>query len=60
MISFENTDKLYRGEPITIYGLSTDEKPTTMLGMPITNGSQFFEIDTKNVAFFNQATSEWV
>ena len=39
-----------------LIGLSTDTKPTEN----IPNGSTFFEIDTMDVYFYNQATKSWI
>lgn len=41
---------------IEVYGLSTDDKPTT----DVMQGSVFIEIDTSYAYFFNEASSEWV
>lgn len=42
------------GKPVTIYGLSTDEKPTTCM-----NGSVFIEMDTDSIYFYDQANNTW-
>lgn len=41
-------------------GLSTDTKPLDTDMADIPNGSSFFEIDTKNVYFFNKETNSWL
>lgn len=41
-------------------GLSTDEKPTTINGGKILNGSSFIEMDTQDIYFYDEENSEWV
>lgn len=42
-------------------GLSTDTKPTiTYGGANIANGSVFIEIDTEDILFYDEASSDWV
>lgn len=41
--------------PQTLYGLSTDTKPTDN----IVNGSKFIEMDTSTTYFFDQENTEW-
>ncbi len=42
-------------------GLSTDTKPTgTFNGMKIVNGSSFFEMDTQEIYFYNEAANAWL
>lgn len=60
MVSIESADKLTRGEPVSFYGLSTDEKPTTYMGIKITNGSTFFEMDSSKVSFFDADHEQWI
>lgn len=44
-----------------LYGLSTDEKPTvTYKGLEIPNGAKFFEMDTKEVKFYDKGTENWI
>ena len=44
-----------------LYGLSTDEKPTeTYQGLDIPNGAKFFEMDTKEIKFYDAENSTWV
>lgn len=40
-------------------GLSTDEKPTTLNGGDIINGSAFIEIDTGDVYLYDEHGKEW-
>ena len=40
----------------TLYGKSTDSKPTT----GVTNGSIFIEIDTGKAYFFDGSTNTWL
>lgn len=40
----------------TLYGLSTDQKPTA--GTP--NGAAFMEMDTGKVYFYDEAGSQWL
>lgn len=61
MVSYENT--MTNGDEIkfAFSGLSTDTKPTgEYAGVKIANGSSFLEIDTKEVAFYDAASGEWV
>lgn len=50
MLSFSN-DTIQ-----TIYGLSTDTKPTEN----VQNGSAFIEMNTSKVYFFNGETKAWI
>jgi hypothetical protein len=44
-----------------LYGKSTDEKPTvTFQGQDIPNGAKFFEMDTKEVKFYDKDTDSWI
>ena len=44
-----------------IYGKSTDEKPTvTYKGLDIPNGAKFFEMDTKEVKFYDKDIEDWI
>lgn len=44
-----------------LYGLSTDEKPTVdYQGLEIPNGAKFFEMDTKEVKFYDKDTDSWI
>ena len=38
------------------YGKSTDEKPTTNM----TNGSTFYEMDTKKLFMFDEESRSWI
>lgn len=38
-----------------LYGLSTDSKPTT----GVANGTEFVEMDTSTIYFFDRANGEW-
>lgn len=40
----------------TFFGKSTDTKPTN----EVATGSQFVEIDTEKVAFFDEDSGEWI
>ena len=40
----------------TFFGKSTDTKPTH----EVATGSQFVEIDTKKVAFYDEDTEAWI
>ena len=43
------------------YGKSTDTKPTvTYNGLEIPNGAKFFEMDTKEVKFYDKDTESWI
>ena len=43
-------------ESTTMFGLSTDTKPTT----GVVNGSAFIEMDTGTIYFFDAAGSQWI
>lgn len=46
---------------LELQGLSSDEKPTKEFkGMKIANGSNFFEIDTQNISFYDQVSETFV
>ena len=40
-------------------GLSTDEKPTTIKGALVDNGSVFIEIDTGKVYMYDLENQQW-
>lgn len=44
---------------VELRGLSTDEKPTTVDGAAVGNGSIFIEIDTQKLAFYDGENEEW-
>ena len=46
----------YDREQVTLYGLSTDEKPTYR----ISNGTTFVEMNTGKVYMFDAASSTWL
>ena len=41
-------------------GLSTDDKPTTVNGGEIENGSVFLEIDTQDIYIYDKENSSWL
>lgn len=44
-----------------MYGKSTDTKPTvTYKDHEIPNGAKFFEMDTKEVKFYDKDTESWI
>lgn len=45
---------------VELRGLADDEKPTTINGGAIINGSEFLEIDTGDLYYFNEDDTEWV
>lgn len=57
----DNVKKTTEGQTTycELRGLSTDTKPTEINGYTIGNGSVFIEIDTQNVAIFNETTQQW-
>lgn len=64
MITIFKTDKIKStDEGQTIYGelrgLSSDTKPTEIGNKTIGNGSVFIEIDTQNVAIYNEDSQQW-
>ena len=54
------TDSRYPTEPREFYGKSGEVKPTEFFkGLPVTNGSFFFEIDTGNVFVYDADSYSW-
>ena len=45
---------------VELRGLADDEKPTTINGGAIENGSEFLEIDTGDLYYFNEDDTEWI
>lgn len=46
---------------LSFKGLSTDTKPTVSYNsLKITNGSTFFQMDTQEVYFYDEATESWL
>lgn len=46
---------------MSIYGLSTDTKPTiTFNGEEITNGSSYYEMDTKKAYLYDKEHETWI
>lgn len=46
---------------LSLKGKSTDTKPTgSFEGLPLTNGSTFFEMDTQEVYFYDEDGSDWL
>ena len=67
MITLDDNPKLKSDGKydISLSGKSTDTKPTGSFthkgeNLPIANGSSFFEIDTKALAFYDEDTNSWV
>ena len=48
-----------RNDTVELRGLSTDEKPTTINGKKIDNGSIFIEIDTGKVFMYDLENEQW-
>lgn len=47
-------------EPMELYGLSGDSKPTVKFkGTKIENGSSFLEMDTSKVYLYDAENDEW-
>lgn len=44
---------------VELRGLSDDEKPTTINGGEILNGSSFIEIDTGDIYLYDGENTEW-
>lgn len=58
MITLEGSGS---SRPLTLRGLSTDTKPTTIFGdLDIRNGDQFLEMNTGSVFFFDKGTNTWI
>lgn len=60
MITYEQD-----GSRLSVYGLSTDTKPTTVeyiKGCPVSvpNASTFYEMNTKKVFMFNADAAAWI
>ncbi len=61
MITFNDIGSVSNIPTVTVYGLSTDEKPySTDSGNSIPNGSKFIEMDTKKVYMFDAENSQWL
>lgn len=45
---------------VDLMGLSTDEKPSSINGGDIINGSSFIEMDTQEIYFYDEENSSWV
>lgn len=45
---------------LELCGLSTDTKPTEYNGDKVSNGSTFYEMDTKNVYIYDAENSVWL
>lgn len=52
--------KHYEHNRIEAHGLSTDEKPMTVLGYPIANASFFYEMDTGKVFEYDEENGRWL
>ena len=44
---------------VELRGLADDEKPTTIDGVDIANGSVFIEIDTGKIFFYDLENEQW-
>lgn len=44
---------------VELRGLSTDEKPTTIKGAVVDNGSVFIEIDTGKLFMYDLENEQW-
>lgn len=61
MITAVRTEGTNQKSIFSLYGLSTDQKPTGDIdGTVIENGSSFFEMDTKSVKFYDADSSAWI
>lgn len=45
---------------VELMGLSTDEKPTSINGGTIENGSIFIEMDTQDIYMYDLENTSWV
>ena len=51
----------HNGEPLELYGLSADTKPTDEVsGFPVVNGSTMWEIDTASIYVFDEESGTWM
>ena len=63
MITMDGQPSVERGDrfKFSLDGKSTDTKPTKEFkGMKIANGSNFFEIDTQSISFYDQVSETFV
>lgn len=63
MITYEVEDRDFQRNiaKFSMKGLSTDTKPTVEHdGIGIENGSSFFEIDSKDLKFYDRDSESWV
>lgn len=61
MITAVRSEGTLESSVFSFYGLSTDTKPTGKYqGTVIMNGSTFFEMDTKVVAFYDGESQTWL
>lgn len=61
MITFNDIGSVSNIPTVTVYGLSTDEKPDfTDSGVSIPNGSKFIEMDTKKVYMYDAENNQWL
>ena len=60
MITAKNVAMMEK-DPLELYGLSTDTKPTeTFNGMPLENGSFFYEMNTGKAYMYDAANVTWI
>lgn len=52
--------KYYGCGRVDVYGLSSDEKPQEVAGIPVSNASVFYEMDTQKVFAFDEENSQWL
>ncbi len=45
---------------LEFYGLSTDTKPTEYNGDAVSNGSTYYEMDTKNIYIYDAENKVWL
>lgn len=60
MITYDGIPKTENEQNFDFSGLSTDTKPTGEVdGMTIRNGSSFFEMDTKQLFYYDAESETW-
>lgn len=60
MVTINKIKDKYNTCPLSLFGLSTDTKPTTTINdLKVVNGSEFTEIDTGKTFLFEEEGSSW-
>lgn len=60
MITLEKYNGEVKYTKLELNGISTDEKPIgTFEGYPLSNGSTFYEMDTKKPYIYDEENEKW-